>query len=199
MLDIPQFQSAYDFIISKLEASNNLILYYHGVHHTRDDVLPAAERLGHRSGLSDEELLLLCTGALYHDIGCLTDIQAHEKIGMEIARRTLPTFGYRPEQVAIIERIIMATELPQDPHTFLEELMCDADLDSIGREDFFITSHQLRLELKLRGMPVSIRDWYVRQLNFLENHTYFSKAARTLRDNGKRTNIRELKEVLGLL
>ncbi|MBN1287122.1 MAG: phosphohydrolase [Anaerolineae bacterium] len=182
--------------MSKLAASNGLNLYYHGIHHTRDDVLPAAERLGQMAHLSDNKLLTLCTGALYHDVGCLTDIANHEAISVALARQTLPGFGYTPEQIEAIAGIIMATRLPQEPHSFLEELMCDADLDSLGREDFFIRSHQLRLELKMRGQCFSIRDWYQGQLVFLENHSYFTDAAHNLRDAGKCENIRELKEVL---
>ena len=74
--------------------------------------------------------------------------------------------------------------------------MCDADLDALGREDFFITSHRLRLELVLQGEELSLRDWYVRQLEFVQSHVYWTLEARNLRDKGKRQNIAALTDLL---
>jgi hypothetical protein len=75
--------------------------------------------------------------------------------------------------------------------------MCDADLESIGRDDFFITAHRLRLELKQMGQPVTVRAWYERELQFLLGHRYFTQVARDWREAGKQDNIKELKLVLG--
>jgi hypothetical protein len=91
----------------------------------------------------------------------------------------------------------MATQLPQKPGSLLEQIMCDADLDSLGRDDFFITSHCLRLELAAYGQPTNVFEWYEKQLSFLQAHTYFTEVARSARDAGKRRNIQEIKKLLG--
>lgn len=190
------FEAIREHVLSRLERELSPKLYYHGLHHTRDDVLPAAERLAEIAGINDEELLLLLTAALYHDIGYIEHFRDHEAIGARIASEELPELGYSPEQVQQIANMIIATRMPQTPRTELEKLMCDADLDSLGREDFFVTSHLLRMELKEMGFVTSVREWYTRQLTFLENHTYQSEAGKLLRDKGKQENIRELRNLL---
>lgn len=171
-------------------------LYYHGIHHTRDDVLPAAERLATRAGLDAEQSLLLKTAALYHDAGFLIQYQENEVLGAAIAAETLPHFGYTPAQIASIQALIRATRIPQQPQDLLQSLLCDADLDSLGRADYLETSHNLRQELAAHGTLISLRDWYTRQLAFLSDHEYFTEAARSLRDAGKQENIAELKRLL---
>lgn len=195
---MPQFEKVYAYVMNELLARLDSRLYYHGIHHTRDDVLPAAERLAAMANVEGEDLLLLRTGVLYHDVGCVEDYFNHEQVGVKIATETLPSFGYTPGQIEVVNNIIRTTQLPQNPQNFLEELMCDADLDSLGREDFFITCHQLRLELKEYGRPTTVREWYIRELKFLSSHQYFTEFARTLWSEVKQQNIDELKDVLGM-
>lgn len=182
-------------------------LFYHGIRHTRDDVLHAAERLAVMEGVDEEDLLLLRTAALYHDIGYLEQYVKNEPIGVRIASEMLPAFGYSRGQIERIGQIIMATQLQMvdgkfvqvpDGNDLLQQLMCDADLDSLGREDFFIIGEGLRLELGRYGMPKTLREWYEGQIAFQEAHSYFTNSAQMLRNAGKQRNVRELKEVLGI-
>jgi uncharacterized protein len=99
--------------------------------------------------------MLLRTGALYYDIGFVERTADHEAVSTWIAARVLPRFGYSPEQVLIIQGIIMATRLPQSPHTLLEEILADADLDVLGRDDFFSRGQALRAEREALGKLVS--------------------------------------------
>lgn len=190
------FERAKQYVLGRLEKELPPDLYYHGIHHTRDDVLPAVERLARLEKLSAEETLLLRTAALYHDTGYIEDYYNNEEIGLRIAYETLPYFSYSPADIEIIGRIIMVTRLPQCPQNLLEQIICDADMDSLGRKDFFIVSHRLRLELTVYEGPVSLLDWYPRQLKFLEAHHYFTAGARHLREAGKQNNIREIKQLL---
>ena len=89
--------------------------------------------------------------------------------------------------------------MPQHPQGLLQELLCDADLDSLGREDFLETSHNLRRELEAHGASMPLKEWYRRQLDFLSTHRYFTAAARSLRDAGKQRNITELQRRLAEL
>jgi hypothetical protein len=109
----------------------------------------------------------------------------------------LPRFGYTPSQVTAIEGMIMATRLPQTPHTLLEQILADADLDSLGRDDFLQMSLALFVELAARGDEIPEAVWYARQLDFLRSHRYFTRAARALRDAGKLRNIALLEQLVG--
>ncbi|HLA41887.1 MAG TPA: HD domain-containing protein [Aggregatilineales bacterium] len=190
------FKKVRDQVLARMEAELPSNLYYHGVHHTRDDVLPAAERLGAMAGLSDTDIRLLQTAAVYHDIGYTWIYDNHEALSASIVSKELPELGYTPEQVQKIVNMIMATRMPQNPQTQLESILCDADLSSLGAEDFFVKSQCLRLEMHTRGIEISVRDWYERQLEFLQEHTYFTEEAHRLRGAGKEKNIEELRRLL---
>ena len=192
----PDWDGVKAYVFARLARDLPSELRYHSIRHTCTDVLPAVERLAALAGVNGGDLLLLRTAALYHDMGYMEQYANNEPIGARIARETLPNFGYSPDQIAIVERMIMATQMPQAPQNFLEELVCDADLDSLGREDYLETSHDLHAELVACGASIPLKEWYLRQLNFLSNHTYFTEVARKLRDAGKQENIRRLKALL---
>ncbi|MBN1921457.1 MAG: phosphohydrolase [Anaerolineae bacterium] len=190
----PDWEGVRATLLERLARELPADLHYHGLHHTQDDVLPAAERLATQAGLDAEETLLLKTAALYHDAGFIFRYADNEVLASALAEQTLPQFGYRPEQVQVIQALIEATRMPQHPRGMLQELLCDADLDSLGREDFLETSHSLRREIEARGTFIPLQEWYMRQLEFLTTHRYFSAAARVLRDAGKQKNIVELQQ-----
>ncbi len=194
----PNFAAARAYALVRLERELAPDLSYHSLAHTRDDVLPATECLAHRAGIAGENMLLLRTAACYHDIGFVIQRNEHEQVSICIASAVLPQFGYSPAQLAIINGMIRATRLPQTPQTFLEQIMADADLDSLGRTDFFQRSLDLRNELVASGSMFSLSAWYQRQLQFLGQHRYFTPMARQLRDMGKQFNIIALRRLLAL-
>lgn len=193
----PDYERAVQYALSRLEEELAPELTYHNLFHTRDDVLPAVRRLTTLAGIGEDERRLLEIAAVYHDLGFLVGRQEHERAGAEIAAQVLPGFGLTPEQVATIQGMIMATRLAQSPHTPLEEILADADLDVLGREDFLSRSQALQAEVATLGTPIPDKDWYSRQLKFLQGHRYFTAAARTLRDEGKQRNIAALEALLG--
>ncbi len=194
----PDFATARSYALERLERELAPDLSYHSLTHTRDDVLPASECLAHGAGIAGENMLLLRTAACYHDIGFVIQRNEHEQVSICIASAVLPQFGYSPAQLAIINGMIRATRLPQTPQTFLEQIMADADLDSLGRTDFFQRSLDLRNELVAGGSIFSLSAWYQRQLQFLGQHRYFTPMARQLRDMGKQFNIIALRRLLAL-
>lgn len=192
----PHFEQAKWYALKRLERELPPVLFYHSLAHTRDDVLPAAERLAAMEGVEGEVLLLLRTAALYHDIGFVEHHVDHEVAGVRIVEDVLPGFGYSPSQVQTVRNLIMATQFPQSPHTLLEEILADADLDVLGREDFWARNQALRDELAALGSPFTDEDWYGSQLKFIQEHRYFTRAARALRARGKQKNIEAMKQYL---
>ncbi len=170
-------------------------LYYHDIDHTKD-VCAAAERLALMEGITDEDLFLLKTAALYHDAGFIEQYDNNEPIGIRLAQEALPNFGYTEEQVEVISRLIRATEVPHDPQDHLEEIICDADLDYLGRDDFHERADTLKKELMDRNRIQSDKEWDEIQLKFLNQHRYFTHSARKLRQAKKEKHIREIEERL---
>lgn len=171
-------------------------LTYHSLAHTCEDVAPAAERLAARMGVGGESLLLLRTAAYFHDVGFIERRDQHEAASARLAASVLPYCGYKSSQIAAIEGMIMATQLPQSPHNLLEQILADADLDSLGRDDFVRTSMTLQAELAAFGQNIPMAEWYMHQLAFLRDHRYFTPAARALRNPGKQRNIALLERLL---
>jgi hypothetical protein len=190
------FTGVRSYILERLKNELSCDLCYHSLEHTLD-VLQATERLATLENVNSKDLILLKTGALFHDAGYLRTYDGHEKASVEIAREVLPEFGYSENEILIIEKLILCTEIPQHPTSHLEKIMADADLDYLGRDDIFMTGQKLQYEWKKFGIVSSLREWHERQLEFLKNHKYFTGSAVRLRDKGKQENIRELEKLIG--
>jgi class 3 adenylate cyclase/predicted metal-dependent HD superfamily phosphohydrolase len=191
-----QLSDLQEIILDKLENELPKYLYYHNVKHTID-VITQAELIGVVEGVTDYELLLLKTAALFHDIGQIHQSQGHEEIGCDYTKKWLPNYGYEPKEIEEINNLIMATKLPPAPKTLLEKIMCDADLDYLGRSDFKPVSDTLYKELKEQKIVSNIDDWNKMQIKFLEWHQYFTNTGNKLRQVNKEEQIKNLKiEVL---
>jgi uncharacterized protein len=188
----PDFSGAREYALQRLERELDPALVYHSIAHTRDEVVPAAERLALMQGFEGEELLLLLTAALYHDLGFVELGHGHEWVSIRIAQENLPEFGYNPGQILLISGMIRATDRSCIPRTHLEALLADADLDILGCDEYLNRSHDLRMELEQEGQVMSDKRWYLHQLQFLRGHRYWTQSARVLRDAGVQENIRRL-------
>jgi len=192
----PDYDQAIAYAIGRLRNELPASLTYHCAEHTEHDVLPAVRRLAERAGVAPDDRRLLEIGAAYHDLGHIHNSARHEAIGVEIAYDVLPRFGFSAVDTGRVAAMILATRMPQSPNTLLEQLLADADLDSLGREDFLDISKALWKERAALGIPHSWPEWLELQLLFVRSHRYFTDAARTLRDAGKERNIQHLEELI---
>jgi predicted metal-dependent HD superfamily phosphohydrolase len=180
-----------------LESGLDSNLYYHGIHHTKD-VVKSVERLALLEGVTDEGLFLLKTAAIFHDAGFLESYQHNEPIGARMAEEILPQYGYTEDHIQTIKELIFVTQIPHKPTNKLQEIICDADLDYLGREDFTEIADKLRRELKERKFISSDQKWDEIQIAFLNQHTYFTKTAIQTRQKMKEKNIGIVQERLAL-
>lgn len=171
-----QFQKAKTYINARLRKELPRHLTYHSVAHVRD-VYKAAERLAKAEGVKGEELTLLLTAVLFHDSGFIFQSKDHEKVGGDIVRAELPRFGYTDEQIERICGMIMATRIPQTPNNLLEQIIADADLDYLGRDDFWTIGNTLFEELQMYGIIQTEDEWNALQIRFLDQHHYFTPTA----------------------
>lgn len=190
-----QFQKAKSYISGRLRKELPKHLSYHSVAHVKD-VYQSAERLAQAEGVTGEDLKLLLTAVMYHDCGFMVQAKDHEKISCDIAKEALPQFGYTEGQIERICGMIMATRVPQEPKNHLEEIICDADLDYLGRDDFFDIGNKLYLELMVYGIIQTEDEWNRLQVRFLEQHHYFTKTAIETRKAQKDAYVQQLKDAL---
>jgi uncharacterized protein len=192
----PDFARAQGYALDRLARELSPRLTYHSLAHTRDDVLPAAQRLAALAGLTGEPLLLLETAAVYHDLGFVLQRDDHETHSIALAAAVLPGFGYQSGHIAAIGDLIQATRLPQSPGSLLAEILTDADLDVLGREDYWTRNDDLRAEWAAFGTVSTDVEWYQGQITFLSTHRYFTPMARGLREATKQANLDGLAVVL---
>ena len=188
-----QFEAVRKFIIKKLKTELPSHLFYHSVGHI-NDVYSAAENLAEGESITGIDLKLLLTAVLFHDSGFTIQQKDHEEISCQLARKYLPDFGYTTPDIDVICGMIMATKVPQHPQNHLERIICDADLDYLGRDDFYIIGNKLYSELSLYGMIQSEYEWNNLQIRFLENHKYFTDTAKRLRQQGKDAHLQAIRE-----
>lgn len=171
-----KYKEVYDFLMSRLENETPGYYTYHNADHTKA-VIDAAEYLGKKEGLTDNEITLVKTAALFHDAGFLQQAERHEEISCIWARDYLHHYGYNADQIEEICRIIIATRLPQSPKDHLAEILCDADLYYIGKEDYAEMEEKLFKEYQHSGHVNTKEDWQLMQAGFLASHRFFTKTA----------------------
>lgn len=194
-LSIVRFADLEEYILNRLEKELPKYLYYHNVKHTMD-VLIGVEVIGVAEKVSDEELFLLKTAALFHDMGQIVQSKGHEEISCKFAREILPKYQYSKEHIDAVCELIMATELPPNPKNLLETIMCDSDLDYLGRTDFIPVSDTLYDELHHQNIITNKNDWNKIQIKFITNHQYFTNFAKNNREVNKQNQIERLKQLI---
>ena len=140
--------------------------------------------------------MLIKLAALFHDTGFLKKYRNNEPDGAALAKEILPNHGFSDQQVAVVMELILATRIPQMPTNKLEEIICDADLDYLGREKevFEEISGYLKKELIEYGFLKSESDWDPIQVDFISKHKYFTKTAYMERHENKQMRLEEIKQ-----
>lgn len=182
------FEKAKAFILNKLDNELSKKLNYHNLEHILD-VYNASIQYAKLEGINEEETILLRTASLFHDSGFIVKADGHEQISCEFAEQYLPNFSYSKSQIEKIKGMIMATKIPQSPKNHLEEILADADLDYLGRDDFEKISERLFQELALNDR----NEWNKIQISFFEKHNYFTDSAKRMRNEKKQENLEKIK------
>ena len=187
------FTSIKQPILSRLENELDPRLGYHNITHTLD-VLEQAEVLAKQENVTDKhDLLLLKTAAVFHDSGFLFVYKGHEEKGCEIASDSLRNV-FSEEDIKKVRGMIMATKIPQSPKTLLEQIICDADLDYLGRDDFEPISQTLYKEFIIFKIIPEDIIWDHVQIKFFESHHYFTGTSISKRNEKKLKHLNILKE-----
>lgn len=185
------FEIVTELVLARLDGLSPH-LTYHSKEHTID-VLKQSLRIASSEGIVDPyELLSLKFAALFHDIGFLKTYANHEAKGCELFLEYAEMEAFSDTEKTDIQSLIMATKLPQSPKNHLEQIICDADLDYLGRDDFFTIGDNLRKEFLHYNIVADNEAWEKLQLNFLKNHQYFTESSRLLREPVKQMNFSKL-------
>ncbi len=192
-----QFLDIQEEVLDMMEQNLPDKLYYHNIKHTID-VVTEVELIGWAEGLSEEEILILKLAALFHDSGHVISYDDHEYHGTIIAQKVLSKYDFSDKILEKVYNLIMATQFPPNPKNILEKVICDSDLDYLGRSDFIPVSNMLYEELKVRELVGTFSEWNKKQLAFIKKHQYYTDTAQNLREVNKNKQIERLERLLAI-
>jgi len=179
-------------VLQRLKDGLNKHYYYHDVRHTLD-VIEQSQTIGKLEGISLRELEILKIAALFHDTGFLEVRTGHEQASVDFFQNIGGLSTLTLEDCDIIAGCIRATRMPQNPLNHLERILCDADLDYLGREDFDLIGENLFLEMSACGEMSDRHTWDNLQVKFLEAHKFHTTSNQARRDRKKAENLSEVR------
>ncbi len=192
-----QFLDIQEEVLDMMEQNLPDKLYYHNIKHTID-VVTEVELIGWAEGLCEEDILILKLAGLFHDSGHIISYNDHEFHGTLLAKKMLKRYNYSEEILTKVCDLILATKFPPNPKSIMEKVICDSDLDYLGRTDFIPVSSKLYDELKDRDMVGSFSEWNMKQLDFIRKHQYYTDTAQNLREVNKNNQIERLERLLSI-
>jgi HD superfamily phosphodiesterase len=190
------FQRAETFVTGLFEKNQKNELTFHNLEHTRD-VVTRAREIASQFDLSEKDQAILYVAAWFHDTGHLfVEPAMHEVKSIEIMKTFLSGLGIdgHDEMVTAIEKCILATRMPSNPKTLVEQIVCDADTYHVGTKDFKKTDKLLRKEYIKRKLISPKANWNKRSLEFMEAHKFHTLYCQGLLEDSKQQNIERLRK-----
>lgn len=184
------------------EYASNLILTkvsksvkFHTLQHT-EEVVAASERLAEHQQIGEEDRLALLVAAWFHDTGYSSGIaKNHESVSVQLATEFLNNHSVSAEFSGKVIGCITATQMPQNPASDIEKIICDADLFHLGTDTFKEKSRLLREELReFGGEDLSKKEWRQNNIAFLEAHKYFTAFGQEKLQPVKEKHLADLKD-----
>lgn len=168
-------------------------LPYHNRAHTQF-VVDSAIQIANHYQLSDSDFFVVVTSAWFHDSGYLKTRDHHERESVKIADNYLRQLGVDQETIARVNQCIMATEMPQNPQSLLEEIVSDADMFHFGSDNFLEKNKLLRKEIEAATkIEISKETWRLETVELMEKHHYFTDYCNLLLNDKKKQNLDKLK------
>ena len=164
-------------------------LTYHSVLHTKDvhEVCKFYARFYELSPLDTD---LLEIAAVSHDMGFVKTYDEHEKESVRMISPMMRDRGFTEQDIERVSEMILATKIPQSPQSFLSQILCDADLDYLGRADFVPIGKLLKKEWQNYDRVKNIEDMFDQiQIGFLKIHSYHTPYAVKKRKPRKLKNL----------
>ncbi|WP_194972757.1 HD domain-containing protein [Aquiflexum lacus] len=180
-------------VLTKLENGLPRHLTYHNLDHVLD-VLNVCNQYIKRNKIKGDDAFLLRIGAIVHDMGFLKTNINHEEVGAEMAANIMASLDMDPKHIEIVKGLILATKIPQNPQTELQKIICDSDLDYLGRGDYPEISSRLYLEFKATNVIKTDQDWKNLQISFLTKHDFHTPFAKRYRDPRKQYWLEKIHE-----
>ncbi|MGN6165647.1 MAG: Pycsar system effector family protein [Flavisolibacter sp.] len=184
-----------NYVTDLFTNSLNPQFVFHNLDHT-EDVADACSRMADHYQLSDDDRFVLSLAAWFHDTGYTSGhAEGHEDVSVQLANDFLQQHQVDDTIIQRVTSDIQATRMPQSPLSQVEKILCDADLMHLATEDFKARNQLLKQEREnLLGTKISKKEWRKGNVQFLENHKYFTDYAQQYLESKKTENLNEIRK-----
>jgi predicted metal-dependent HD superfamily phosphohydrolase len=174
-------------------------MVFHNYRHTAK-VVRACDLISMESNLSKHNRHLVHLAAWFSNIGYRENADRHEERSAKLAKDFFETKGLDKDDIWEIQECIMATQSPQHPHSETARILCDAVLYHLSDNNYFDELKLLRKEWELtKGIIYNDEEWFQLNIDFLNNHFYFTPFARRNFNKEKKSNLVRLKGHLAII
>ena len=178
MKDPEILNRASEFVLALFNEKLSKKLVYHTYKHTTDTVTEA-RILGEMHQLPPEQMEILLLAAWLHDTGYVNTYEGHEENSAQIAATFLREQNYAEAKIELITECITSSRIEDKTTELLANILLDADLSNLGKENFEATAELLRVEWEifLNRFYTDV-EWAQHQLDFLQRHQFRTEAGR---------------------
>ncbi len=167
--------------------------YYHSYEHSID-VMTRAVYLAEKEWLSESDIEILALSALFHDTWFVIQYDKNEPVWAKIAKNYLKSILYPDDKIELIQNIILATDPAyKDPKNYYEEIIKDADMDNLWRDDFIIKNNDIKKELEIvKKIKIKDPEWKHASVELLKEYKYKTLSQKLERDKKKVENLKKM-------
>jgi predicted metal-dependent HD superfamily phosphohydrolase len=184
------------YVVDLFERELSTKLTYHSLGHT-ENVVRECRLLAVDAKLSPADTEALLLAAWFHDTGYLDVYDGHEFSSMERVGAWLKEHGMPDDRIRCVQETIKATHRDVTPETDLQELLVDADMSNLAREDYRSTAELLRTEWEIAlGKTYTNPEWAELQVGFMAAHKYHSEAGKARYHDAFKANLEDQRDYL---
>jgi len=187
------------YITDLLEKELPKEIVFHNLDHARM-VADSTEYIGTEVGLNEDDLNIAIICAWFHDTGFTVNPLNHEIESVKIATEFLKSHSVSEVIIEHVEKVILATAMPQNPKDEVAKVVCDADLRHLSQKNYLQMIDDLRIEWN----NTYENGWKRRKFlnmseKFFKTHHYHTEFAKEFLNPGKQKNFELLKKEIFML
>ncbi len=178
-LQMLAYEDVNEKLVDFLEKNLDKQLKFYDIKHSVD-VAIAVEIIASTENITEEDILLLKAAAIFHDAGIAYGYKNHEFSSVEIAKKFLKPAGFSDQQMKIIEQLILVTHAPFNAKNLLEQVICDADLEYLGKPDFIEILNDKFFDISLFTDEISHIQWLDYNRELIIKYDFYTDSAKNL-------------------
>jgi predicted metal-dependent HD superfamily phosphohydrolase len=179
----------YIFELFKEKLSHKYV--YHNYQHTLETV-DVCIKLASEFEINEEAKEILLLAAWFHDSGYIYSYKGHEEKSAVIAKEFLEQKNYPQSKLEQVINCILSTTRERGTTNLIEDILCDADIASVGDKNFFAKAELLRTEWENFGIAsCNDKKWAQTQMDFLSSVTFHTAQAQKLFGEQLALNLQE--------